>query len=65
MKVEDIKQRLEEIMAKLQDDEVAHGLEDDLAKDILTAIAHGESNAQDLAMEAIKTYELDFERWRA
>ncbi|MFH8751111.1 hypothetical protein ACH4GK_31775 [Streptomyces rimosus] len=49
------------------DDEQAHALEDDLYRDVLKVIAQTSSDplARTLAAEAIKTAEIDFERWYA
>jgi len=41
---------------------LAHTLEDRLFKSVLIAIASGHDNAQALALEAIKSCALDFQR---
>lgn len=49
-----------------EDPEAAHGLEDDLHKAVLYAIAEGEcAGPQACAVAALKTLEVDFPRWRA
>lgn len=47
------------------DDEAAHGREDDLRERVLAAIASGAANASDLAREALRTSDIQFSRWCA
>jgi hypothetical protein len=63
--VEDVARRLAEIAHHQHDDEVAHGLEDSLRSDVLTAIAAGAPDAQILAAAALRSDGLDFARWTA
>ncbi|MFD7861848.1 hypothetical protein [Streptomyces sp. NPDC059783] len=60
---EDIAHRLAAIHAVQHDDEVAHGLADDLYRDVLAAIAAGADNAPILAAAALRVETLDFARW--
>lgn len=62
---EDIAHRLAAIHAVQNDDERAHGLADDLYRDVLTAIAAGAQDAQLLAAAALRVETLDFARWCA
>jgi hypothetical protein len=55
--------RLEEIR---DDDEAAHGLEDDIWEAVLFAIASGEAEQPGaMALEALLTREVEFSRWCA
>lgn len=56
---EDIARRLAEIHAVQADDEAAHGLADDLHRDVLAA---GAPDAPLLAAAALRTETLDFAR---
>lgn len=58
MNIEMINQRLAEIKAVGRDVEVAHNLEDDLAFEVLRAIAEGASNPAELARQALKIAEI-------
>ncbi|MFF6925829.1 hypothetical protein [Streptomyces californicus] len=60
---EDIAHRLAAIHAAQNDDERAHGMEDDLHRDVLAAIAVGAPDASLLAAAALRTETLDFARW--
>lgn len=62
---EDIARRLAAIHAVQDDDEVAHGLTDDLHRDVLAAVAAGAPDAPLLAAAALRTETLDFARWCA
>lgn len=62
---EDIARRLAAIHAVQDDDESAHGLADDLHRDVLAAIAAGVPDAQLLAAAALRTETLGFARWCA
>ena len=59
----DIARRIEYINQIADDDETAHGEEDDLWKDVLFAIANGQEDPQELAKAAIQTITIEFERW--
>jgi hypothetical protein len=63
--VKDIAARLEEIRAIATDDEMAHSAEDDLWRDVLTAIAAGSPDAALLAAKALESWEIEFSRWCA
>ena len=60
MTVEDVIKRVAEIRAKAGDDEVAHGMEDQLHQDVLREIAAGNTQAAALAREALRTEEIEF-----
>lgn len=64
MKVVDIEERVAKIaeVASKKDGE-AHGLEDDLFLDVLKAIAKGAKNPAELAAAAIKSADLEINRW--
>lgn len=47
------------------DDEACHSEEDELWKDVLTAIAEGHPQAVELAREALETQRGEFARWCA
>jgi len=47
------------------DDEAAHTAEDRLHKAVLVAIAAGAPNAAGLASAALKTLDIEFQRWCA
>lgn len=63
MTVEEVYERLEVIRRWSADDEAAHGAEEDLWKDVLTAISQGAENAVDLSRAALQTLNFDFARW--
>lgn len=63
--IAEIKKWIEEIKQLGYDPEIAHSKEDDLFRDVLTAIAKDPTHAQALAKEALKATKLDFERWKA
>ena len=65
MNIEDVKKRVDKIKEKITDDEIAHGMENQLWQDVLQAIADGVENPAELAKEALKTNEVDFCRWNA
>jgi hypothetical protein len=66
METTDVRDRIEKIRAVAGDDEVAHGREKDLWRDVLEAIALGRTgNPAELATAALKTQEIDFMRWYA
>jgi hypothetical protein len=62
MTVEDIRERVAIIRAQRDDDERAHGLEDQLHQDVLLFLA---DNGNALAREALTTLDIDFARWCA
>ena len=62
----EIRKRIGEIAEQMDDDERAHGLEDDLYEFVLKTIAQGNTDdSRGLCMEALKTKKMDFERWCA
>ena len=65
MTLEEIKKRIDEIKSVADDDERAHALEDQLHRDVLFAIAGCAQNANDLAMAALRTLYIEFNRWCA
>lgn len=60
--VEDVRNRVEAIRAKAYDDEVAHGMEDQLHQDVLRFLS---VRGNELAREALRTLDIDFSRWCA
>lgn len=67
MSIDDVQKRLEAIRewAADGDYEAAHGWEDELRNDVLTAIATGKCSGccpEDLAAEVLKSSEIDFAR---
>lgn len=62
--VADVKERIEEIRraARDDDDEAAHAREDELHQDVLR---HFAGLGHELAAEALKTCDIEFERWCA
>ena len=65
MTVEDVKIKVNLIKEKAYDNEKAHVIQDSLWLDVLTDIANGNPDAQNLAKEDIKTDQIKFERWYA
>lgn len=63
--VEEVKKHVERIREMAGDDEGAHGTEDDLWEEVLRAISEGAKKPKQLAIEALKTTEIDFARWCA
>ncbi|MFW0909667.1 hypothetical protein [Bacillus altitudinis] len=65
MTVDDVMKRVEDIrqVAEAEDDETAHGMEDELYIDVLGAIVNGADDPEKLAAEALKTLEIEFSRW--
>lgn len=64
---QDIRDRIARIItaADRGDDESAHSMEDTLHQDVLAAIAANAPDSGALAYEALKTQQLDFNRWCA
>lgn len=58
-----VRARVAEIRKYAGDDEGAHGLEDDLYRDVLKQIAKGTTHGRALCEEALKTQRIKFERW--
>ena len=65
MTPDEVHAKVQHIATLANDAEAAHGAEDDLWQDVLTAIKDGAPEAADLASEALKTREIDFPRWYA
>ncbi|MFJ8301578.1 hypothetical protein ACIQ9R_37515 [Streptomyces sp. NPDC094447] len=65
MTTEDVARRLAAVHAARDDDESAHGLADELHRDVLAAIAAGAADAPILAAAALRTETLGFSRWCA
>ena len=65
--VEKVKEWLRSIAAEAEDTdhEEAHVYEDAMREKVLEAIASGCPNASELAKEALKSSEIEFERWYA
>lgn len=65
--LQNIRDRITRIInaADKGDDEAAHSMENTLHKDVLRAIAGGADAPGALAFEALKTTQLDFERYAA
>lgn len=62
----DVMQKVAAIEAIGADDaEAAHGLEDDLYRSVLSAIAHGAPDAAELANAALYSQLCSFPRWCA
>jgi hypothetical protein len=60
-----VRARVRKISEMVWDDERAHGEEDSLYHDVLTAIANGAQDGPRMATEALKTKAIDFQRWCA
>lgn len=65
MDIKQVKDLVEYIKTIAHDDERAHSMEDALHEDVLTAISCGATNGIELATEALKTKEIQFNRWCA
>lgn len=65
MTVDEIRERIADIIRQDGDDEVQHSMEDGLHYAVLEAIAAGSPDAAALAREALLTAEIDFARWCA
>lgn len=66
MDVEDVNRRLADIEREKDDFERAHGMQDDLFRDVLRAIAEGNTaTPQALASAALSVDSIDFGRYTA
>lgn len=66
MTVADVAARVQAIRSSAGDDEVAHGMEDDLHQDVLRAIADGRcEDVRGCATAALETKTIKFARWCA
>lgn len=65
MTLAEVAERVEKIRASAGDGEIAHSMEDNLYADVLRSIVDDPSNAQGLAIEALRTQLIDFTRWTA
>jgi len=64
--VADVAVRVQRIRSMAGDDEVAHGEEDLLHQDVLTAIANGRcEDVRGCARAALETVKINFARWCA
>ncbi len=66
MKIQEVRQRVNEIRQRAGDPEVAHAMEDQLYRDVLAGIAAdpvGGSPARRLAKTALAARDIDFPRW--
>lgn len=59
MTIEELRKRIRHIVNIRDDDEAAHGREDELREDVLKAIANGVENSQELAKEVLLTSDLE------
>ena len=64
MNLNDVLVALEKIRSCQSDDEIAHSMEDQLYADVLKYYADGGTDPQ-LAIEALKTEQMEFARWCA
>jgi hypothetical protein len=66
MTLKQVKNRVLAIEKSDGDDERRHSLEDELYRELITAIANGQcTDPVACCKEAIKTLEMDFSRWKA
>lgn len=66
MDIEDVNRCLANIEREKDDPERAHDMQDDLFRDVLRAIADGETdNAAALALAALKVDKIEFARYTA
>ncbi|MBM6615623.1 hypothetical protein JTF06_12075 [Desemzia sp. RIT804] len=65
MNEKQVKQVIACIDSIKEDYEAAHYMEDNLYLDVLRHIAEGGENAQSIAKEALKSREIDFNRYTA
>ncbi len=66
MTVDDIKSMVADIKSVMDDDERAHGMEDTLHQKVLLEIAaFAPEPYNQMALEALKTEQLDFSMWCA
>lgn len=66
MTPDDVEQRLRKIGEASGDDELAHGMEDELHQDVLRAIADGTIvDGATCARLALKSLDMKFKRWCA
>ena len=63
MSVADVTTRLAGIKEPRDDEEVPHRLEDQLWGDVLYSISLGLPNAQEVALEALKSKDIIIDRW--
>jgi hypothetical protein len=65
MDVSEVEARVEQVAAVAGDEVQAHYLEDELWRDVLSAIADGAEHPADLAHAAMKTWDPKRARWYA
>ena len=66
MNLQDVEQRLQVLDAMKEDDESAHGFEDQMYEDFVQFIADGKFNKLTvilMAKELLKSKEIEFGRW--
>ena len=63
--VEDVAQRLAHIASEADDPEAAHSSADWLHELVLRAVAAGHPDSQILAAAALRTNDIEFDRWYA
>jgi hypothetical protein len=64
MTLEEIKERLQYIESISDDDEAAHGREDDLYEEFIRYVAdNAPEPLSELAREVLKSKDITFERW--
>lgn len=61
---EDVRRVVEIIRRNDDNDENMHSWEDDLYEEVLRAVASGALGAREMAVEALKTQEIEFSRWK-
>lgn len=64
MKLEEISSRVEEIRAKAEDEEAAHGKEDSLRNDFIEYISKRKDSLGEKAKLILSTNKIKFPRWR-
>lgn len=65
MTIEDVQDKLRVIQDVAGDNEDAHQAQDALLVEVLRAIVDGCPNSPEMAKEALKVLEIDFDRWYA
>lgn len=65
MRVAEVRDRVNAVAVEVHDPEKAHGLEEDLWRDVLKAIEEGHPFPRTLARLALETQDIEFPRWGA
>ena len=64
MTIDDIKTKINQIKSVKTDDGFAHEIEDDLRDSFIKFVAeNGDENLKQMALEILKTKDIDFTRW--